>query len=71
LQKGGESVANCGICKRELDQPADPLSNDCAGDCWGCISEIEADMIGVSVDEYRKHPAKYLPDPNESIPQRI
>ena len=59
-------MANCGICKRELDQPTDPLSIDCGGDCWGCISEIEADMIGVSVDEYRKHPAKYLPDPNES-----
>ena len=34
----------CGICGRQLDQPADPLSVDCGGDCWGCIGEIEADM---------------------------
>ena len=35
---------NCGICGRLLDQPADPLSVDCGGDCWGCIGEIESDM---------------------------
>ena len=40
-------MANCGICKRELDQPADPLSNDCGGDCWGCISEVEAAKAAV------------------------
>lgn len=34
----------CGICGRQLDQPGDPLSIDCGGDCWGCIGEIEADM---------------------------
>lgn len=34
----------CGICGRLLDQPGDPLSVDCGGDCWGCIGEIEADM---------------------------
>lgn len=34
----------CGICGRQLDQPADPLSGDCGDDCWGCIGEIEADM---------------------------
>jgi hypothetical protein len=55
-------MATCGICKRELNQPANPLSGDCGGDCWGCISEIEADMIGVPVTEYRNDPFRYLPD---------
>lgn len=35
---------HCQICGRGLDNPADPLSVDCGGDCWGCIGEIEADM---------------------------
>ena len=37
---------NCSICGRKLDQENDPLSDDCGGDCWGCIGEIEADMGG-------------------------
>ena len=32
----------CGICKRLLNDPADPLSTDCGGDCWGCVGEAEA-----------------------------
>jgi hypothetical protein len=32
----------CIMCGRLLDQPSDPLSSDCGGDCWGCIGEIEA-----------------------------
>jgi hypothetical protein len=59
-------VAHCGICKRELDQPTDPLSPDCGGDCWGCISEIEAEMQDVSVDEYRKGTASALPETQNS-----
>lgn len=35
--------AACGLCGRELDAAADPLSRDCGGDCWGCIGEIEAE----------------------------
>lgn len=34
---------NCSICGRTLENPADPLSSDCGGDCWGCIGEAEAD----------------------------
>lgn len=30
------------MCGRRLNQPSDPLSSDCGGDCWGCIGEIEA-----------------------------
>lgn len=39
-----DSPKHCGICRRVLDIPADPLSIDCGGDCWGCVGEIEADM---------------------------
>ncbi len=35
---------NCNICGRKLNIDDDPLSNDCGGDCWGCIGEMEADM---------------------------
>lgn len=34
----------CSICGRELDLRQDPLSENCGGDCWGCIGEIEADL---------------------------
>lgn len=35
---------HCGICKCILDNPVDPLSGNCGGDCWGCIEAIEAEM---------------------------
>jgi len=34
----------CRICGRGLNQPDDPLSMNCCGDCWGCVGEIEADL---------------------------
>jgi hypothetical protein len=34
----------CLICKRLLDNPEDPLSRNCGGDCWGCVGAIEAEM---------------------------
>lgn len=34
----------CLICGRLLGNPADPLSGDCGGDCWGCVGVIEAEM---------------------------
>lgn len=34
----------CGICNRKLDQKDDRMSEDCGGDCWGCIGWIEAEM---------------------------
>ena len=33
----------CSICSRTLNNPNDPLSGDCGGDCCGCIGEIEAE----------------------------
>jgi hypothetical protein len=38
-----QEPSRCGICGRLLDQPNDPLSHDCGGDCWGCVGEIEGD----------------------------
>jgi hypothetical protein len=34
----------CGMCRRPLDQPDDPSSMNCGGDCWGCIGELEAEL---------------------------
>jgi len=36
--------ARCAICGRLIGIKLDPLSEDCGGDCWGCIGEIEASM---------------------------
>jgi hypothetical protein len=41
--KGSNKKMNCQICNRPLNNPNDPLSLDCGGDCWGCIGEIEAE----------------------------
>ncbi|QEY11096.1 hypothetical protein D0B88_01815 [Cellvibrio sp. KY-YJ-3] len=37
-------ILSCRICGRELNNPKDPLSVDCGGNCWGCVGEAEADM---------------------------
>ena len=29
----------CGICKRPLNQPGDPTTEDCGGDCLRCMAE--------------------------------
>lgn len=35
-------MQHCGICKRLLNDPTDPvLSGDCGGDCSACIFVIE------------------------------
>lgn len=36
-------MANCSLCGRALASEGDPLSDDCGGDCWGRIGEIEAE----------------------------
>lgn len=35
---------NCTICKRELNNPDDPFSDDCGGDCAMCMLPIEFDI---------------------------
>lgn len=44
----------CSLCGRRLSVAGDPLSIDCGGDCWGCMSEIEAEGFGVSIEVYRR-----------------
>lgn len=34
-------MANCGICRKLLDNPLDVLSGDCGGDCILCMAEFE------------------------------
>jgi hypothetical protein len=53
-------IGHCGMCGRLLSQPQDDLSSDCGGDCWGCVSEIEADGMGVDLSAYRVDPNRYL-----------
>lgn len=36
---------NCNLCKKELDNPLDPKSMDCGGDCLACVEEIEKDTL--------------------------
>jgi hypothetical protein len=40
-------VKLCTICKRVLDQPTDPFSLDCGGDCLWCIKDAEKAFIHV------------------------
>jgi hypothetical protein len=32
-------ITTCHICKRLLDDPADPTTEDCGGDCLRCMAE--------------------------------
>jgi hypothetical protein len=36
-------MPNCHICKRELDDPNDPTTRNCGGDCLRCMAEIAED----------------------------
>lgn len=47
-------MTNCTLCGRKLDQPDDPASDDCGGDCWACIEEIEAWGAAAPDDGYRQ-----------------
>jgi hypothetical protein len=33
----------CKLCRRLLDNPDDPLSGDCGGDCLYCMATIAED----------------------------
>ena len=33
----------CGICKRPLDDPSDPTTKSCGGDCLKCMAEVAGD----------------------------
>lgn len=34
---------HCRICGRKLDQPNDPTTEDCGGDCLRCMAEVGGD----------------------------
>ena len=36
------SANECATCGRPLGTPADALSADCGGDCWGCVLFVES-----------------------------
>lgn len=36
-------TAECSICKRPMDDPADPTTANCGGDCLRCMAEIGED----------------------------
>lgn len=34
-------MSQCSLCNRYLEMETDPLSEDCGGDCLGCMIEVE------------------------------
>lgn len=51
-------MATCQICGRVLNQVDETLSQDCGGDCWGCVGEIEAEAgWPPSLDQVRREHA--------------
>jgi hypothetical protein len=48
-------MASCTICKRELDNPADPSTVDCGGDCRRCMAEAgDPDCIAAMAEIARE-----------------
>ncbi len=43
--RAGDGKTSCLLCGRALNQPDDPASLDCGGDCWGCIEQIEKEGL--------------------------
>lgn len=37
--EGAAPLEPCGICGRGMDDPADPLSANCGGDCGRCMAD--------------------------------
>lgn len=52
---------NCSICKRLLNDPKDPTTQDCGGDCLRCMAEVGEDpdciqaMAAVTDGDVRYH----------------
>ena len=46
----GPEKAKCQTCGKELDDPKDPDSVDCGGDCYGCIQDAEAVVSDAAVE---------------------
>lgn len=41
----------CKICKRELNNPHDPTSKDCGGDCLQCMATVAEDPEAIAAIE--------------------
>lgn len=44
MEVSAKSAMKCKMCGRTLNQPGEPLSVNCGGDCWSCIGEVEANL---------------------------
>lgn len=44
---------HCRICGRELDNPSDPFSSDCGGDCRACMAAAGDPYPAGFVDGYK------------------
>lgn len=52
-------VKQCGSCKRPLNQPDDPRSLDCGGDCRQCMADAgDPDCIKSLRDAKPQHEAE-------------
>lgn len=47
-----DAPPRCGICGTELDQPNDPMTLDCGGDCRACVEAEEEDF---NLEDYEDH----------------
>lgn len=56
----------CGICSRSLDNPDDPLSRDCGGDCLMCMAECGDPDCRSVIGAITSRPCNWTgPDPEE------
>jgi hypothetical protein len=56
-------MPNCHICKRELDDPNDPTTRNCGGDCLRCMAEIAEDpdcILGMRRVAAEDEPPQYV-----------
>lgn len=49
-----ENGTKCAICKRELDNPDDPLSRNCGGDCLQCMADAGDPDCKKAVDQHNE-----------------
>lgn len=58
----------CQYCKRLLDDPKDPTTKDCGGDCLRCMGEIFEDpdciieMLNIRIEALREALREVLDD---------
>lgn len=51
-----KDIALCSICGRRLNNPHDPRSADCGGDCLQCMADAgDPDCIRLLAEAIQKH----------------